>query len=268
LSGGGRGEKDEGWKEASHRGGLYPAVLQTCDNDRRLEATPLKRREFIRIPARALGGVLLYTLAREPFRLTAGERDGERDDETVELELRHLTAAQARTVEAACARILPSDESGPGATEAGAVIYIDRQLAGPYGRDAWRYTKGPWETDGWVGHGYQGQENPREIYAAGLAELGDDFVDLSPEKQDAKLAEIEDSIFFRMLRSHTIEGVFCDPLHGGNVDLIGWQMLGFPGPVMSYRDRIERRDGRYRPEPKSLEQIVGHPVKGLEDEDA
>ena len=222
----------------------------------------MHRREFIRIPARALGGVLLYTLAGEPV-LTHAQQS---ESDTVELELRHFTAEQARIVEAACARVLPSDESGPGAREAGAVVYIDRQLAGPYGRDAWRYTKGPWQDDIAPGYGYQGRENPREIYAAGIESLGEDFADLDEATQDERLAAIEDTLFFGMLRDHTIEGTFCDPLHGGNRDLIGWQLLGFPGPVMSYRDRIGTRQGPYRPAPKSLEQIVGHSVKGLEDE--
>ncbi len=224
----------------------------------------LPRREFIAIPARALGGALLCTLAGEIERLPA--QRGE--DETVEFELRHFTAAQAHVVQAACERILPSDETGPGATQAGVVIYIDRQLAGPYGRDAWRYTKGPWESDDWEGHGYQGKENPREIYAAGIESLGGDFPGLDGEQQDARLLEIEGSLFFEMLRRHTVEGMFCDPLHGGNVDLIGWQMLGFPGPVMSYKDRIEEHGAPYRPKPQSLEQVVGRGVRGMEDEEA
>lgn len=222
----------------------------------------MQRREFIRIPARALGGVLLYTLAGEPILTQAQEAESD----IVELELRHFTAAEARIIDAACARIVPSDETGPGAREAGAVVYVDRQLAGPYGRDAWRYTQGPWETDGWEGHGYQGEQNPREIYAEGFELLGDDFADLDEDAQDERLVAIEDTLFFRMLRSHAVEGTFCDPLHGGNRDLIGWQLLGFPGPVMSYRAQIENQTEPYRPEPRSLEQIVGHPVKGMEDE--
>lgn len=206
----------------------------------------------------------MYTLAGEPTRLPAQETESD----TVELELRHFSAEQAGIVQAACARIFPTDDSGPGATEAGVVIYIDRQLAGPYGRDAWRYTKGPWITDGWVGHGYQGKENPREIYAAGIESLGDNFADIPEDQQDARLVAIEDSLFFGILRRHTIEGMFCDPLHGGNADLIGWQLLGFPGPVMSYKDRFEDYGKPYRPAPKSLEQIVGRPVRGMEDEDA
>jgi len=71
------------------------------------------RRECIAIPARALGGALLCTLAGEVERLPAQERQ----DGTVELELRHFTAAQARTVQAVCERIFPSDGSGPGEVE-------------------------------------------------------------------------------------------------------------------------------------------------------
>src|SRR5581483_1363900 len=104
-------------------------------------------------------------------------------------------------------------------------------------------------------HGYQGKATPREIYREGIAGLGD-FASLAPGKQDEKLHEIESSIFFRMLRTHTVEGIFCDPMHGGNAGLIGWQLIGFPGPRMSYAEDVERYYGRaYRPKPQSLEQI-------------
>lgn len=168
-------------------------------------------------------------------------------------------------VEAACARIFPTDESGPGATEAGVVICIDRQLAGPYGKDAYRYTKAPW-IESVPEHGYQGKESPQQVYRSGIRELGD-FVGLTPPEQDQRLEAIEHTQFFQLLRTHTIEGMFCDPLHGGNAGLIGWQLIGFPGPVMSYRGEVDKHYGQaFRPKPASLEQIVGHPVKGMEEE--
>jgi gluconate 2-dehydrogenase gamma chain len=219
----------------------------------------VKRRQFISIPARSLGGLLMYTLAGESFRLPK-QQDGK-----VRVPLRFFSAVEAQVVNAACERIFPSDESGPGATEAGVVIYIDRQLAGPYGSDKYRYTKGPW-IESVPEHGYQGKENPGEIYRAGIKILGQ-FTELPPAEQDAALRAIENSLFFRMLRTHTIEGMFCDPLHGGNIDMIGWQMIGFPGPRMSYRDEIDQFHGRaWRAKPVSLSQVVGHPVKGWEDE--
>jgi gluconate 2-dehydrogenase gamma chain len=218
----------------------------------------MKRREFLTIPATALGGTLLYTLGREPIRLQAQQGN-------VNIPLRFFSAADARLISAACARIFPSDATGPGATEAGVVIYIDRQLAGPYGRDKYRYTKGPF-IESVPEHGYQGKETPREIYRAGISSL-QGFADLTPEAQDNKLRSIERTTFFQMLRSHTLEGMFCDPMHGGNAGLIGWQLIGFPGPRMSYRNEIDQYHGMpYRPKPVSLEQVVGHPVQGWEEE--
>jgi len=218
----------------------------------------MKRREFLTIPATALGGTLLYTLAREPMRLQAQEGN-------VNIPLRSFSAADARVIAAACARIFPTDATGPGASEAGVVIYIDRQLAGPYGRDKYRYTKGPF-VESVPEHGYQGKETPREIYRAGIASLTG-FTDLPPEAQDEKLRSIERTTFFQMLRGHTLEGMFCDPMHGGNAGLIGWQLIGFPGPRMNYREEIDKYHGMpYRPKPVSLQQVVGHPVHGWEEE--
>ncbi len=222
----------------------------------------MRRREFLTIPAAAMGGTLLYTLGGEALRLQAqsGNKDG-----NIKVPLRFFTAEEAQQVSAACARIFPSDASGPGATEAGVVIYIDRQLAGPYGRDKYRYTKGPF-VESFPEHGYQGKENPREIYRAGIKTLGD-FAGLSPAGQDAKLAAIERSRFFQLLRAHTIEGMFCDPMHGGNAGLIGWQLIGFPGPQMSYRNEIDKYFGQpWRPKPRSLQQIMGRSGQPWEDE--
>jgi len=218
----------------------------------------MKRREFLELPVKSLGGVLLYTLAREPFRIQAQEG-------TVRVPLRFFTAAEARVVVAACERIFPSDESGPGATEAGVVIYIDRQLAGPYGRDKYRYTKAPW-VDSSPEHGYQGKATPKEIYREGIRLLGD-LPALPPAEQDAKLRSIEKSAFFQMLRRHTLEGMLCDPLHGGNAGMIGWQLIGYPGPRMSYREEIDQNPGEaWRRKPVSLADMVGHPVAGWEEE--
>ena len=218
----------------------------------------MKRREFLSIPAAALGGTLLYTLAGEPFRLQA--QNGQ-----VKVPLRFFTAEEARVVAAACERIFPSDATGPGATEAGVVIYIDRQLAGPYGADKNRYSKGPWR-ESYPEHGYQGKENPRDTYREGIRGLGN-FAGLSVAEQTKKLTSIEKTHFFALLRAHTIEGMFSDPMHGGNAGLIGWQLIGFPGPQMSHRNEIDKHFGQpWRPKPQSLEQITGGKPTPWEDE--
>ena len=196
----------------------------------------MKRREFLTVPVKSLGGLLLYTLAGEPVRLPA-EENGQDPDTAAFL---HRSRSARGT--AACARIFPTDESGPGATEANVIVYIDRQLAGPWGKDKYRYTKGPW-VESLPEHGYQAKENPQQIYRAGIPKLGEDFAAAPAAEQDKRLRAIEKSTFFRILRTHTLEGMFSDPLHGGNAGLIGWQLIGYPGPLMSYRDEIDKHHG-------------------------
>ncbi len=125
----------------------------------------------------------------------------------------NLSAAEATTLEAMVARLIPTDENGPGATEARAAHYIDRALA-----DA--------------------LASSREAYAAGLAALntyaqrakGAVFAELEPHDQDALLRDMEDSsAFFDLVRTHTIEGTFCDPHYGGNANFVGWDLIGYPG---------------------------------------
>ena len=218
----------------------------------------MRRREFMVLPAKSMGGLLLYTLAREPIRIQA-------QDGSMRVPLRFFTAAEARVVSAACELIFPADGSGPGATEAGVVIYIDRQLAGPYGRDKYRYTKGPW-VESTPEHGNQAKATPREIYREGIRLL-EDFAALPAPQQDAKLRAIVKTAFFQMLRRHTLEGMFSDPLHGGNAGMIGWQLIGYPGPRMSYREEINQNPGEpWRRKPVSLADSLGHAVTGMEEE--
>jgi gluconate 2-dehydrogenase gamma chain len=219
----------------------------------------MKRREFIELSAKSIGGLLIYSLTGVPQVLSAAEG-------TVKVPLRFFTEHEAKVIVAACERIFPADENGPGATQAGVVVYIDRQLAGPYGTDKNRYRQPPF-VESAPEHGYQGKENPQQIYRAGIPTLGSDFLALEGAQQDERLKAIEKTYFFQLLRQHTIEGMFCDPMHGGNADLIGWQMLGYPGPQMSYRGQIDQYNGvAYRPTPQSLEQILGYKVKPWEDE--
>jgi gluconate 2-dehydrogenase gamma chain len=219
----------------------------------------MRRRYFLTLSAGSLGGVLVYTLDRRPVRVHA------QDKKPIQVPLRFFTEQEALDVAAAAARIFPADDSGPGANEAGVVIYIDRQLAGPYGRDRYRFTQPPFET-GVPEQGYQGKATPADIYREGLQQIRG-LRQLTIEGQHAALTRIEKTPFFQMLKTHTVEGMFCDPMHGGNAGLIGWQLIGFPGPRMSYADEVDRYHGReFRPRPMSLQQIVGHAVRPSEDE--
>jgi gluconate 2-dehydrogenase gamma chain len=117
-----------------------------------------------------------------------------------------LTAAQLDVLRAVLARLVPADEHGPGAVEAGVLRYVERGLAAEY-----------------AGHSAE--------YAAGLDALGP-FAELEPERQDEILAELEGGAFFELVRRHALEGMFGDPAWGGNADRAGWQLLGYPGPQL------------------------------------
>jgi gluconate 2-dehydrogenase gamma chain len=221
----------------------------------------MRRREFLTLSVASIGGVLVYTLDRRPSLLSAQDNKS-----SVRIPLKFLTQSEALIVAAAASRIFPSDESGPGAREAGIVIFIDRQLAGPWGRDGHRYTHEPFDEGAAAEFGYQGKATPREIYRDALKDLKG-FDQLAPSEQDAELKTIEESVFFSLLRRNTIEGMFCDPQHGGNVDMIGWQLIGFPGPRMSNYSEVEKYRGKaFRPKPMSLAQATPHPNRPSEDE--
>jgi gluconate 2-dehydrogenase gamma chain len=218
----------------------------------------MRRRHFLTLSAATLGGVLVYSLDRKASLLASEQKP-------IRIPLRFFTETEALVVAAAASRIFPSDDSGPGAREAGVAVYIDRQLAASYGSDRYRYTQPPFE-DGPAELGYQSKETPRQIYHEGLKGLKD-FHLLPPSEQDKALQQIESSVFFALLRQNTIEGMFCDPIHGGNAGMVGWQLVGFPGPRMSNYDDVEKHYGEaFRPKLASLSQVTGKKIRPSEDE--
>ena len=218
----------------------------------------MRRRHFLTLSAATLGGVLVYSLDRKASVLAA-------QPEPVRIPLRFFTETEALIIAAAASRLFPSDDSGPGAREAGVAIFIDRQLAGSYGQDRFRYTQPPFE-DAPREFGYQGSATPRQIYREGLKGLHG-FHLLPPTAQDEALGRIEKTVFFSLLRQNTIEGMFCDPIHGGNAGMVGWQLVGFPGPRLSNLEEIEQYYGRaFRPKPQSLRQATGVRARPSEDE--
>jgi gluconate 2-dehydrogenase gamma chain len=183
-----------------------------------------------------------------------------------------LTQPEIAFVEAAVARLIPNDQTGPGAKEAGVSFFIDHQLAGPYGTMAKNYKQGPWP-EGTPQQGYQSRLTPQEIYRVAIAEIdsickknpGKSFAELPPAEQDRILGEIESgkfpiesvppAFFFNLLLNGTMEGFFADPIYGGNRDKIGWKLVGFPGVAAAYTDHIERHGVPYEAKPVSIADI-------------
>jgi len=140
--------------------------------------------------------------------------------------LTNLTARETEILSAMIDRLIPSDELGPGALDAGVVRYIDRALS-------------------------EAESDAADAYRAGLAALdtysrytrGGAFIDLSTVDQDSVLIDVQigaatgagvgfvggSGSFFNMVKSHTWQGMFGDPQYGGNVNFVGWDLLNYPG---------------------------------------
>lgn len=174
---------------------------------------------------------------------------------------RFLTPVERATVAAICARLIPSDEDGPGATEADVVTFIDRQLAGFYGRGQHLYMQGPFQ-EGAATQGFQSEHAPARMYRLALVELdrhcearyGAPFRALAEQDQDETLTGLENEevtfervsakTFFDIILENTIEGFFADPIYGGNRDMVGWRYVGFPGARYDYRDFLDHGGAR------------------------
>jgi gluconate 2-dehydrogenase gamma chain len=139
-----------------------------------------------------------------------------------------LTEAEAGTLAAVLDRLIPPDDNGPGAVEAGVLDFIDRELAG-----ALKHQHGD--------------------YVAGLAELdalaearhGKPFAALDAGAQDAVLREAESGSlrpWFEMVLGDCVDGLLSDPSYGGNRDFAGWRLVGYPGPSLVWTEQDQELD--------------------------
>ena len=191
----------------------------------------------------------------------------------------YLTQPEIRFLDAAVARLIPADDLGPGAKEAGVTYYIDQQLASVWGSHGRNYRGGPWP-EGTPQQGFQSRLTPREIYRAAIREVNvhclkqyqKAFEFLAPQQQDEVLKGLESGgvglvslsakLFFGLLMRNTMEGFFADPIYGGNRDKVGWKLVGFPGvPASNYNDMIDEHNVPYRVEPVSIPDIQRGLVK-------
>jgi gluconate 2-dehydrogenase gamma chain len=184
-----------------------------------------------------------------------------------------FNSEEAAFIEAAVARLIPADQEWPGALEACAPNYIDKQLAGAWGAGERLYRGGPWQP-GTPSQGYQLAFTPAELFRTALAAINKElahtpFAKMSPTDQDAYLKKLEagghdlggvpSDVFFAHLWESTLEGFFSDPVYGGNCNMVSWRMIGFPGAYASYYDLIDKHGIKLHRAPMSLaEDAHGH----------
>jgi gluconate 2-dehydrogenase gamma chain len=183
--------------------------------------------------------------------------------------------AEWRFVNAFVDRLIPRDDVGPGAVEAGVPVFIDRQMATKYGHGGLWYMHGPFVEASPL-FGYQLNLTPRQLYQAGIAAAeqavqaahGKSFADLDDNSKDQVLRDMEAgtldigtappaAAFFGLFWQNTQEGYFADPSYGGNKDAAAWAMIGFPGARGDYLDWVDQYGKKYPYPATTIEAAAG-----------
>ena len=142
-------------------------------------------------------------------------------------------------LEAFTDRIIPADANGPGAVAAGVPYYIENSLASWNAEELESLSAGLFSLT---------------IAARNRYDL--DFQLLSDNNKDALLRDMEDgkidafensAVIFSRLHRLTLEGMFSDPYYGGNQGYIGWDLIGYPGAIMSSTAQMQQMGGRLPP---------------------
>ena len=184
-----------------------------------------------------------------------------------------LNLDEAAFVEALVDHMVPADDLTPKGTDIGINIYIDRALAGAWGKGDRLYMQGPWKL-GAPSQGYQLPLTPAQLYRAGIAATnahcqktyGKPFDRLDEPQCEEVLVGLSGGkiafdnglparVFWGALYQTVMEGMFSDPIYGGNRDKAGWKMLGFPGAIAVNRENI----GKYR------DKVFPHEPMGIAD---
>ncbi len=182
----------------------------------------------------------------------------------------YFRSEEAAVIEILVDHLIPPDEHSIGGKEAGCAVFIDRQLAGPYGNSEFLYMRGPFAV-GTAQQGYQLNLAPAARYRQSLKSLsayiqenfnGRNIQALSSEDVNLvlsglesgkiQLVEADGKIFFGLLLKDTREGFFSDPIYGGNRDMASWKMIGFPGARYDLRDWVHRHNEKYPLGPVSI----------------
>ena len=73
------------------------------------------------------------------------------------------------------------------------------------------------------------------------------------ESGDIKLDGADAKTFFTLFLQNTIEGFFSDPIYGGNRDMAGWKLIGFPGARYDYRPYVKQHGKKLDLTPVGIE---------------
>lgn len=216
------------------------------------------RRAFLRQAASVVPSVTLLASTSDMFSVK-GARAASVGQAAAPYRPTFFTPAEWAFLKAATDRLIPPNEDGPGAVEAGVPEFIDRQMESGYGHGEFWYMSGPFVTDVDPTLGYQLQYTPREFYRAAIVDVdqvckqthGHLFHELDGATQDEVLTALQKGAlalphvakpaeFFIQLLANTKEGYFADPMYGGNKHMGSWKMIGFTGARADFADWMNK----------------------------
>jgi gluconate 2-dehydrogenase gamma chain len=136
-------------------------------------------------------------------------------------------------------RIVPPDASGPGGAASGVTRYINRSLA------EWNQAEVPLLSDGLLALDAAARAQHAQAFTALSAELQDNLL-LAMEAGQITGFDNAQAVFNRLHRL-VLEGMFSDPFYGGNANYAGWDLIGYPGAVLSSTQEMQQMGGRLPP---------------------
>ena len=173
-----------------------------------------------------------------------------------------LNPEEAAFVEALVDHMVPADALTPKGTDVGLNTFIDRALAGGWGKGERLYMQGPWK-QGAPSQGYQLPLTPAQLYRAGIEATNahcrktysKSFDRLDAAQREEVLVGLSTAkikfdsglpvrVFWGTLYQTVIEGMYSDPIYGGNRNKAGWAIIGFPGAIAVHRDHVEKYRGK------------------------
>jgi gluconate 2-dehydrogenase gamma chain len=222
------------------------------------------RREFLK-SAVAGGAVAATTATTLGLPQPAAAQQPAAAPATTSAGYAYLNLDEAAFVEALVDHMVPGDGPTPKGTAIGIHVYIDRALAGSWGKGDRLYMQGPW-APGVPEQGYQLPLTPAELYRTGIAATnrhclktyGKLFDKLAENEREDVLKALDagklvfegglsSRVFFATVYQTVVEGLFSDPIYGGNRDKAGWKMVGFPGVIAVHQQNIVKYKGRKFP---------------------
>jgi gluconate 2-dehydrogenase gamma chain len=182
-----------------------------------------------------------------------------------------LNLDEAAFVEALVDHMVPADELTPKGTDIGINVFIDRALAGAWGNGDRLYMQGPWKK-GVPSQGYQVPLTPAQLYRSGIEATnvhcrktyGKTFERLTEQQREEVLVALSTgklpfdnglpaSLFWTTLYQTVMQGMFSDPIYGGNRNKAGWRLIGFPGVIAVHRENVEKyRDKKFPADPVGI----------------